>query len=63
MGKTMVSVDTGSGVVVIREVPAWICQQCGEEWLTDQSAKKVENIVKRAKREKTQIEVVAIASA
>jgi len=62
-GTTMVSVDTGQGVVVVRGVPARICGQCGEDWLTDRSAKQVEKIVERAKREKTQIEVVAMAPA
>ncbi len=61
-GKTTISVDTGAGVVVIRDVPAFICSHCGEEWLTDRSAQKVELLVSRAKRAKTQIEVVAMAS-
>ena len=60
-GLTTVSVDTGAGVVVIRGVPARVCGQCGEEWLTDKSASQVEKIVRRAKKEKTQIEVVALA--
>jgi YgiT-type zinc finger domain-containing protein len=61
-GQTMVSVDTGAGIVVIRDVPAHICTQCGEDWLTDHSAAEVEKIVQRAKREKTQLEVVALAA-
>lgn len=62
-GTTTVSVDTGQGVVVVRCVPARICSQCGEDWLSDRSAKRVEKIVERAKREKSQIEVVALAQA
>jgi len=30
-GKTTFSADVGSGVVVVREVEATICSQCGEE--------------------------------
>jgi len=62
IGKTTVSVDTGAGVVVIRNVPANVCAQCGEDWLTDKSAVEVEKIVQRARKEKTQIEVIAMAS-
>jgi YgiT-type zinc finger domain-containing protein len=60
-GRTTVSVDTGDGIVVLRGVPARVCTQCGEDWLPDSSAKKVEKIVQRAKRDKSQIEVVALA--
>ena len=60
-GKTTVSVDTGEGVVVIRSVPARVCDQCGEEWLSDRSAEAVEKVVRKAKRDKAQVEVVALA--
>ncbi|MFU8861425.1 MAG: type II toxin-antitoxin system MqsA family antitoxin [Cyclonatronaceae bacterium] len=30
-GETTITVDFGSGVVVIRNVPATICSQCGME--------------------------------
>ena len=61
LGTTTVSVDTGAGVVVVRGVAAHVCGRCGEEWLTDAAAAQVEKIVRRAKKEKTQIEVVAFA--
>jgi len=59
----MVSVDTGDGVVVVRNVPAHVCDQCGEDWLTDESSRQVEEIVAKAKNDKTQVEVVALAHA
>ncbi len=62
-GETTVSVDNGAGVVVVRNVPACVCVQCGEDWLTDKSAEKIENIIKRARKGKSQIEVVALAHA
>ena len=63
IGKTTVGVDTGIGVVVIRGVPAYVCGHCGEEWLTDDSAEQVEKIVARARKERTQIKVVALSPA
>lgn len=61
-GKTTASMDTGVGVVVVREVPAMICRQCGEDWLTQKSAAQVDKIVARAKKGKAQVEVVALAA-
>jgi YgiT-type zinc finger domain-containing protein len=63
IGKTTVSVDTGTGVVVVRGVPAYVCGHCGEDWLTDDSAEQVEKIVARARKGGSQIEVVALAPA
>jgi YgiT-type zinc finger domain-containing protein len=59
-GRVTVSIDTGDGVVVVRNVPARVCSQCGEEWIDDKSAERVEQIVDTAKQHKTQIEVVAL---
>ncbi|MEI6970227.1 MAG: YgiT-type zinc finger protein [bacterium] len=61
LGTTTVSIDTGAGVVVVRGVEANVCTQCGEDWLTDAAAAQVEKIVRRARKDKTQIEVVALA--
>lgn len=60
-GTTTVSTDTGVGVVVVRGAEAHICSHCGEEWLTDAAAAQVEKIVRRARKDRTQIEVVALA--
>ena len=47
-GKTTYSVDLGSGVVVVRNVTATVCSQCGEEWIDDQTAQRLEQIVQDA---------------
>ncbi|HMX40789.1 MAG TPA: type II toxin-antitoxin system MqsA family antitoxin [Saprospiraceae bacterium] len=60
-GKTVFTIDLTSGVVVMRDVPAFICNQCGEEWLEDAIAKKLEIITARARSQNTQIEVLAMA--
>jgi YgiT-type zinc finger domain-containing protein len=55
-GKTTYSVDLGSGVVV-RNVKATVCSQCGEEWNT---AKRLEKIVQEARKKHRQVEVLAL---
>ena len=62
-GRTTVSVDTGFGVIVIRDVPANVCSQCGEDWLSDETAGEVEAIIDKARKDKAQIEVLAMAPA
>jgi YgiT-type zinc finger domain-containing protein len=60
-GQTTVAVETGSGLVVVRSVPTRVCQHCGEEWLTDKSAARVERIVRQSRRRNAELEVVALA--
>ena len=48
MGKTTFSVDLGFGVVLVRDVPATICSQCGADWLSDDVAARLEEMVKDA---------------
>ena len=58
VGATTYSVDLGFGVVVVREVPAKICNQCGEEWIEDKVAKELERIVDNARMARCELEVV-----
>ncbi len=60
-GTTTFTVDLTTGVIVVRDVPAWVCTQCGEDWIDDPTAIKLENIAKRAKSQNTQLEMVSMA--
>jgi YgiT-type zinc finger domain-containing protein len=44
-GKTTFTAEFGTGVVVIRNVPATVCTQCGEDWIADDIAERLEGIV------------------
>jgi YgiT-type zinc finger domain-containing protein len=50
----------GSGVVVVREVDATICSQCGEEWIDDATARQLEQIVNDARARRLQVEIAAL---
>ncbi len=56
-GVSTFTVDFGFGVVVVRDVPATVCSQCGEEWLADSTAAKLENIVETARQKHVTVEV------
>jgi YgiT-type zinc finger domain-containing protein len=56
-GNTTFTVELGEGVVVIRDIPAQVCSQCGEEWLDDATAMKLETIVESARQKHVTVEV------
>jgi len=60
-GVTTFTTDLGFGVVVIRNVPATVCSQCGAEWLDDATAARVEETVEEARKRHSQVEVLAYA--
>jgi len=57
--KTTYSVDVGSGVVLVRNVPATVCVQCGEAWIDHHTAQKLEQLTQEAREKGLQVEVVA----
>ena len=62
MGKTIFSVDLGFGVVLVRDVPATICSQCGADWLSDGVAARLEEMVQDARLRHLQVEVATFQS-
>lgn len=61
-GETIVTVDFGSGVVVLRNVPATVCSQCGMEWVGDDVAERIETIVQDAKDKHSEVEVMSFSA-
>ena len=61
-GLTTFTVDFGDGVVVIRQVPAKICSQCGADWISDEIAEKLENIVANARKKQSIVEVTSLSA-
>jgi YgiT-type zinc finger domain-containing protein len=60
-GRTTFTVDLKTGVVVIRNVPAFVCTQCGEDWIDNPTSAALETIALRAKQQNTQLEMVSMA--
>ncbi|MBT8421389.1 MAG: YgiT-type zinc finger protein [Gammaproteobacteria bacterium] len=54
---TTFTVDLGFGVVVVRGVPAEVCDLCGVDWIEDGVTEKLEAIVDRARQEKPVVKV------
>lgn len=54
------TVDTGQGIVVVRNVKAKVCAQCGEEWIDNETAGRLQKIVEEAREKQHQVEVLVL---
>ncbi len=61
-GKTIFSLDSGRGIVVVRGVPAKICKQCGEEWIDSKPAARVERLIQPLRQKTAPVEVLSFAA-
>jgi YgiT-type zinc finger domain-containing protein len=61
-GTATFTAELGFGVVVVRKVEATVCEQCGEEWIAPEAARKLESIVADARRQRRQIEVLEFSA-
>lgn len=61
-GTTTFTVGKQKVLVVARNVPAKVCRQCGEAWIMDDAAEKLEEIVSDAKLKHSQIEIIDMAA-
>jgi len=55
--RTTFTVDLGFGVVVVRDVPALVCDQCGSDWIDDDTAEQLETLVDNAKKNHAMVEI------
>lgn len=59
-GTTTFTADLGVGVVVVRNVPATVCSQCGSDWIADNTAEQIETLVNEAGKKRCQVEVLSL---
>jgi len=61
-GTSTFTVDQVDVLVVARNVPAKVCRQCGEAWIVDEMAERLEQVVVDAKSRRRQLEVIDMAA-
>ena len=59
-GRTTFTADWGEGLVVVRNVPATLCAQCGEEWIGAETARALERITEDAREKREQVAILAL---
>ena len=50
--------DLDNTIIIIKEVPAKVCSQCGEKYFEDEISKNIEKIVEQLKEISTEITIV-----
>jgi YgiT-type zinc finger domain-containing protein len=60
---TLFAVDLGTGVLVVRNVPALVCTQCGDAWFSDETVVELERLANDARARGAEVEVITMPSA
>ena len=61
-GKTTVTLERGHTVVVMRDVPAEICEDCGEYYLDDKTARRVYADAEQSFQRHVEVEIQSYAA-
>lgn len=62
VGKTTVTLHRRQSSIIIKDVPAQICENCGEYYLTDEVSDQVLKLAEEAVNHNTEIEVLRYAA-
>ena len=57
-GKVNHIIDLGDGIIIIKDVPANICDQCGEYYVDTKTAIKLEEIIDELKRNRAEVFII-----
>ena len=61
--RILFAVELGTGVLVVRNVPALVCQRCGEQWLSDETTQRLEQLAADARARGAELEVITLDAA
>lgn len=51
-------VDLGKTIIIIKDVPAKVCDQCGEQYFDDETSQNIEKIVNKLKDLSTEVTII-----
>ena len=58
-GETEFMVRVGSELLVIRDIPAYVCEGCGEAYYTPDISRKIDRIMERFHKSKLRVHPIA----
>lgn len=61
-GMTTLTLTRGEVTVVIKRVPADICENCGEYYLSDEISRKILTLAEEAMKHNLEVEVIQFAA-
>ena len=59
--KTTFMVDLGDHIIIIKDVPSYVCSQCGDTSYSDEVARVLEEILESLRHAPTEMSVVSYA--
>ncbi len=51
-------VDLEKTIIIIKDVPAKVCDQCGEQYFNDETSQNIEKIVNKLKDLSTEVTII-----
>ena len=57
--KTTFMVDIGHHIIIVKDVPSFVCSQCGDTTYSDEVSRTLENIVEALRHAPTEMSVVS----
>lgn len=51
-------VDLEKTIIIIKDVPAKVCDQCGEQYFDDETSQNIEKIVNKLKDLSTEVTII-----
>ncbi len=61
-GQTTVSLNRGGSTIIIKDVPAQICENCGEYYLSEEISAKVMALAENAIKHNAEVEILRFAA-
>ncbi len=61
-GQAIVTLHRGQSTIIIKEVPAQICENCGEYYLTDEISAQVIALAENAAKQNAEVEILRFAA-
>jgi YgiT-type zinc finger domain-containing protein len=56
--KTLITLQRGAAIIIIKEVPAEVCSNCGEAYLSARTNQKVLNLAEDAVEKGAELEII-----
>lgn len=61
-GKATVTLERGGSVIVIKDVPAEVCENCGEYYLSESITERIHAMAEQAIRQGVVVEILCYAA-
>ena len=61
-GTATVTLERGGSIIIIKEVPAEVCENCGEYYLSEATTGKIQAMAEQAVRQGAVVEILRYAA-